>query len=619
MTNYDRALAYVAKIPGAVSGQGGHAATYNVARVLAHDFALDESEALDIFQRWNATCAPPWSEKDLRYKLNQALQKPHSLERGNKLTESGGGRKISPPNASNVSATGKFVYRAGAEIPAKVELPDGREQTKKFLQSTFLAGETICICFQSIEGADGKFRPGSNGTFQKLEWWLEKIDEGIVNEKSDAGRWIRINPYKEGARDGSDANVESFRHVLVEFDSLPETQQIEILHQSKLPISAIVSSGGKSVHAWVRVDAPDKRVWEARRDAIYEYLSDYKPDPANKNLGRYSRLAGCARGANMQELVSARVGIETWEAWEIWRKTSDLPQGLTYQQIREVQTNPDPTCLFGNRWLCEGGSMVLVGPSGVGKSTLTLQFATAWAVGMPIFGISPQKGPRKVGLIQAENDLGDVKEGMDGAVMWLCKQKAASADTAAHLKKNLIFFRESSKTGAEFLAILRTLIKEHALDVVFIDPFLAFYGDDVNDQKSMSTYLRNGLQPIIEETKVLVVFIHHTAKPKERGNHTNELAYSGAGSSDLTNWAREIAVLSRDSEDSAFLLTLCKRGRRAGMLNAKRAETHQIRIEHSPEGMFWDYAPEKAESDDKKVFKPKFKSNPPRKGRKDDE
>ena len=43
MTTIDRALAYVAKMPAAISGRGGHAATFAVAKALVHGFALSES------------------------------------------------------------------------------------------------------------------------------------------------------------------------------------------------------------------------------------------------------------------------------------------------------------------------------------------------------------------------------------------------------------------------------------------------------------------------------------------------------------------------------------------------------------------------------------------------
>ena len=42
---HDRARAYLARIPGAVSGAGGHKATFHVACVLVHDFGLSIEEA----------------------------------------------------------------------------------------------------------------------------------------------------------------------------------------------------------------------------------------------------------------------------------------------------------------------------------------------------------------------------------------------------------------------------------------------------------------------------------------------------------------------------------------------------------------------------------------------
>ena len=68
----DRAARYVGKIPGAVSGQGGHNATFHVSAVLVEGFALSVGQAMPILQSWNATCNPPWSESDLIYKLESA-------------------------------------------------------------------------------------------------------------------------------------------------------------------------------------------------------------------------------------------------------------------------------------------------------------------------------------------------------------------------------------------------------------------------------------------------------------------------------------------------------------------------------------------------------------------
>lgn len=67
-----RARKYLATMPGAISGQGGHDATYRVACVLCCGFGLSEDDALPIFLEWNDKCEPPWLEHELRHKLNGA-------------------------------------------------------------------------------------------------------------------------------------------------------------------------------------------------------------------------------------------------------------------------------------------------------------------------------------------------------------------------------------------------------------------------------------------------------------------------------------------------------------------------------------------------------------------
>ncbi len=73
-----RALAYLRSMPSAISGQGGHAATYAAATVLVHGFGLDPERALNmLLAEFNPRCQPPWTEKELRHKVEDAATKPH--------------------------------------------------------------------------------------------------------------------------------------------------------------------------------------------------------------------------------------------------------------------------------------------------------------------------------------------------------------------------------------------------------------------------------------------------------------------------------------------------------------------------------------------------------------
>lgn len=72
MTVIERATRYVATMPPAISGSGGHLATFNVAVALIHGFDLSEDEAWPILLEYNKRCQPPWTEKELRHKLASA-------------------------------------------------------------------------------------------------------------------------------------------------------------------------------------------------------------------------------------------------------------------------------------------------------------------------------------------------------------------------------------------------------------------------------------------------------------------------------------------------------------------------------------------------------------------
>lgn len=72
---YERAKRYVASVPGAVSGQGGHAATFLLAQRLVRGFQLDDGTALELLTQWNTTCDPPWSHWELKRKIREAYQK----------------------------------------------------------------------------------------------------------------------------------------------------------------------------------------------------------------------------------------------------------------------------------------------------------------------------------------------------------------------------------------------------------------------------------------------------------------------------------------------------------------------------------------------------------------
>lgn len=111
-------------------------------------------------------------------------------------------------------------------------------------------------------------------------------------------------PPKWGRR--SWRNVTSYRYVVLESDCAPEALWIQALVKLPLPIVAIYSSGGKSLHALVRVDAESKPHWDKlvvgrcdktneRTASLMSVVCPLGADAAALSAVRLTRLPFCWR------------------------------------------------------------------------------------------------------------------------------------------------------------------------------------------------------------------------------------------------------------------------------------------------------------------------------------
>ena len=108
-----RARNYLAKMPAAIAGQGGHNTTMDAAVVLVRGFALSKSDALALLQEYNARCQPAWKLSDLEHKIRDVAKGPAS---GTKPPDgyllASGARRLAapskPPRDWRASATHKL-------------------------------------------------------------------------------------------------------------------------------------------------------------------------------------------------------------------------------------------------------------------------------------------------------------------------------------------------------------------------------------------------------------------------------------------------------------------------------------------------------------------------------
>ena len=247
----------------------------------------------------------------------------------------------------------------------------------------------------------------------------------------------------------------------------------------------------------------------------------------------------------------------------------------------DCQPNREKT-LLGARYLCREGGMLFVGPSGIGKSSASIQQDILWSLGKPAFGLAPSK-PLKIVAVQAEDDEGDIHEMVDG----VCKHLDLTPQEKAEAQERCIYILHKSLTGENFIAFIERVLEKHRPDIIRINPLLAYLGGDIIDTTVTAKFLRNGLNPLLEKYQCASIIVHHTPKTNYRNTEewkAADWAYAAAGSADITNWARAILVMDATHTPGVFIWLAAKRGRRIGWCNEFSEPIQTRYFSHSATG-----------------------------------
>lgn len=194
---------------------------------------------------------------------------------------------------------------------SQLAIPENRNDALCLaLEMLWLGDDNLNIVCAFLE-EDGKAKPHGPGRILSRDKWCEYVRSKNVPE-SKAGAWIRPNPCQQAGSGAAgavtDSDITSWKYLLVESDVLPLPLQLALFAKLKLPIAAVIMSGGISAHAWIHVGAKNAQSFTEKSVRILSLLAPFGIDQCNKNPSRLSRLP-CARrvigaaGDGMQSLL----------------------------------------------------------------------------------------------------------------------------------------------------------------------------------------------------------------------------------------------------------------------------------------------------------------------------
>jgi len=136
----------------------------------------------------------------------------------------------------------------------------------------------------------------------------------IAQKPSIEMQLVALNPIR-GFR--QDNNCTAFRNFLIEMDVGPLPQQLAYIERLRMPYSAAIFSGGKSLHFLISLDRdlPDQKTWRLLSEWILGVCT--AADQMTKNPSRSIRIPGPIRDKSRQVLARYK-GAVTFSELRTW-------------------------------------------------------------------------------------------------------------------------------------------------------------------------------------------------------------------------------------------------------------------------------------------------------------
>lgn len=400
------------------------------------------------------------------------------------------------------------------------------QQLITYLQTLFESSDNVGYVTEVWQNDEGRYLPKKGSydrTAGQLIDLLSKCGDDIGSVIGDytpaAGAWIRFNPL-----DGNgvkNVNVTEYRYALVESDTLPLEQQEKLIRDLELPVACLVSSGKKSVHAIVHIDAGTYTEYRQRVQYLYEICKQrgLEIDPQNKNPARLSRMPGVMRNGRRQQLLATNIGKADWQEWKDWIESinDNLPDDETLSDVWDNLPELAPPLIQGV--LRQGHKMLLAGPSKAAKSFALIELCISIAEGTSWLGFQCAQG--KVLYVNLELDRAS------------CLNRFRDVYTAAGIKPqslNNIHIWNLRGKSIPMDSLAPKLIrraKNKGFIAIVIDPIYKIITGDENSADQMARFC-NQFDKVCTELECATIYCHHHSKGAQGGKRSMDRA-SGSG------------------------------------------------------------------------------------------
>lgn len=398
-----------------------------------------------------------------------------------------------------------------------------------YLETLFDSSENVGYVTETWEKNDNgkvKYLPTKGScdrTAGELIAALNNCDGDISNVfgdyKPEAGAWIRFNPLD--GKGVKNENVTDYRYALVESDCMALEEQNAIIRELELPVAVLVYSGGKSVHAIVKIDAANYDEYRKRVDYLYNVCrkNGFEIDKQNRNPSRLSRMPGVIRNGKKQFIIDTNIGKSDFSEWKDWVESinDDLPD---LENLADFFQNPPELALpLIDGILRQGHKMLLGGPSKAGKSFGLIELCVAIAEGTKWFGFQCTQG--NILYVNLELDrascfhrfkdvyeaLGLEPKNLNRIDIWNLRGKSVPMDKLAPM-------------------LIRRALKGNFIAVV-IDPIYKVITGDENSADQMAHFC-NQFDKVCTEIGCAVIYCHHHSKGSQGGKKSMDRV-SGSG------------------------------------------------------------------------------------------